>query len=125
LKVIVGGGVAIVSPMADGEASDFADDFNSAIHDGAGWDTVRIKNRITEKFGVSVVTVDGTQPSPALNRLDWALTAIGVPHEVTTIKNGDASTSPPFQAGHLYLVIEHKPLPKKDRVNTPTAGTQE
>jgi hypothetical protein len=124
LKGVSGGGVAIVSPVADGEASDFADDLNSAIHDGAGWETVRIKNRITEKFGVSVVTAEGTPSSPALERLDGALTAVGIPHNLTTVKNGDASTDPAFQTGYLYLVIEHKPLPKKDRVNT-SADTQE
>jgi hypothetical protein len=102
-------GLTIVSPMADGEASDFADDFNSAVQ-SAGWQTLRIANRISIKFGLSVVTVDGTA-LPQTQRLSDALTAIGLPHDVTTVKNGDASTSPAFQAGFLYLVVEHKPLP--------------
>lgn len=106
------GGVAIVSPVVDGEASDFADDFDSAIHN-AHWETLRIKNRITDKFGVSVVTTEGTELS-SIKLLDDALTVIGVPHSVSTVKDGDASTSPPFQHGYLYLVVEHKPLPAKD-----------
>jgi len=107
------GGVAIVSPMADGEASDFADDLDSAIKE-VPWETVRIKNRITDKFGVSIVTAEGTV-LPSIKLLDDALSAISVPHRVTTVKNGDASTSPAFQAGYLYLVVEHKPLPIKGR----------
>ena len=39
---ISGGSLAIVSPMSDAEASDFADDFNSAIQTGANWNTLRI-----------------------------------------------------------------------------------
>jgi hypothetical protein len=104
-------GVAIVSPIVDGEASDFADDFESAIHDGAHWETLRIRNRISLKFGVSIVTAKGTPALPGLKVLDDALTAIGIAHDITTVENGDASTSPQFQAGYLYLVIEHKPLP--------------
>ena len=106
-------GVAIVSPIADGEASDFADDFDSAIKD-ASWETIRIKNRITERFGISVVTATGTS-LPSIKLLDDALTAIGVPHSAATVKDGDASISPAFQAGYLYLVIEHKPLPTKSK----------
>lgn len=111
VKLLSGGneGVAIVSPMADPEASDFADDFDSALQ-AAHWDTLRIRNRISTKFGVAVVTVEGTVLSRT-KRLSDALTSVGIPHDVTTFKAGDASTSPPFQAGYLYLVIEHKPLP--------------
>lgn len=111
----VQGGLAIVSPMADGEASDFADDFDKAIHNGAGWDTLRIKNRITEKYGLSLVTAEGTPPLNTLNVLGNALRAIGISYNVATVKDGDASTSPHFQAGYLYLVVEHKPLPKSSR----------
>ena len=103
-------GVAIVSPITDGEASDFADDLDSAIK-GASWETLRIKNRITEKFGLSVVTATGTA-LPSIKLLDDALTAIGVLHNVSTVKDGDASISPAFQTGYLYLVVDHKPLPQ-------------
>lgn len=105
-------GVAIVSPMMDGEASDFADDFKSAV-ETAHWETLRIVNRISSKFGLAVVTCEGTgEPVLALaKRLDDALNSVGIAHEVTTFKNEDASTSPPFQTGYLYLVVEHKPLP--------------
>jgi hypothetical protein len=116
LAKLLGGvkaGVAIVSPMADGEASDFADDLDSAIK-AASWETVRIKNLITEKFGLSVVTTEGTK-LPSAKLLSDALTAVGILHNVTAVKNGDASISPAFQAGYLYLVVEHKPFPAKDR----------
>jgi hypothetical protein len=102
-------GAAIVSALMDGEASDFADDFDSSFQ-AAHWQTKRIKNLISGKFGVFVVTAEGTS-LPRTKLLSDALTAVGIPHEVTTVKDGDASTSPAFQAGFLYLVIEHKPLP--------------
>ena len=104
-------GLTIVSPVVDPEASDFADDLDSAIHDGAHWETLRIRNRISLKFGVSIVTAKGTPELPESKVLDAALTAIGVAHDITVVENGDASTSPQFQAGFLYLVVEHKPLP--------------
>jgi hypothetical protein len=110
LKGVKGGYIAIVSPITDGEASDLADDFDFAIR-ASGWETLRIKNRITEKFGVSVVTTEGTGNLPGVKLLSDALTTIGVPHDTETVKDGDASTSPPFQKGFLYLIVEHKPLP--------------
>lgn len=105
-------GVAIVTPLMDGEASDFADDFKSAV-EAANWQTVRILNRISGKYGVAVVTCEGTQGPVLLlaKRLSDALSAAGIVHTSETFKDGDASTSPAFQAGYLYLVIEHKPLP--------------
>jgi hypothetical protein len=105
-------GIAIVSPIADGEAADFVDDFNSAFK-GAHWDTLLIPNRITNSFGVSVVTAGGVSPE-RIKRVSDALTSVGVSHNLSTFKNGDASTSPAFQSGYLYLVVEHKPLPKAD-----------
>jgi hypothetical protein len=105
-------GIAIVSPIADGEAADFVDDFNSAFK-AAHWDTLIIPNRITNSFGVSVVTTGGVSPE-RIKRISDALNSIGVSHNVSTFKNGDASTSPAFQSGYLYLVVEHKPLPKAE-----------
>lgn len=114
-KLLTGGGsngAAIVTPMMDGEASDFADDFNSALQ-AANWETMRIVNRISSSFGVAVVTCEGTKEPVLLRakRLSEALSAVGIPHKLETFKDGDASTSPAFQAGYLYLVVEHKPLP--------------
>jgi hypothetical protein len=114
-KLLTGGGpngVAIVTPIMDGEAADFADDFKSAV-ESANWQTARIVNRISSKFGIAVVTCEGTQGPVLLlaKRLSNALSEVGVAHELTTFKDGDASTSPAFQAGYLYLVVEHKPLP--------------
>jgi hypothetical protein len=106
-------GVAIVSAMIDPESSDFADDFDVAIKD-AKWETVRILNRISSKYGVAVLTVEGTI-LPGVKQLGDALTSVGIEHEVIVLKSDDKSinsTSPAFQAGYLYLVVEHKPLPK-------------
>lgn len=103
--------VAILSRVVDTESADFADDLNAALHDGAHWDTVRIRNRLSSRYGVSLGTVSGTRFSAAATRLDRALTAIGIAHDNPTFVLGDASTSPPFQSGFLYLVIEqHPPL---------------
>jgi hypothetical protein len=101
----------VVSAIIDSESSDFADDFDSALN-AAKWKTLRVVNRITRKYGVMVGVVPGTN-RPGAKRLSEALTAIGVLHEDATFKEGDASTSPAFQAGYIYLVIEHKPRIKK------------
>ena len=109
-------GLTIVTPIMDGEAADFADDFKSAV-ESAKWQTLRITNRISSKYGVAVVTCEGT-PEPVLamaKKLSDALSKVGVAHESLTFKNGDASTSPAFQAGYLYLVVEHKPLLPRER----------
>lgn len=106
------GGVAIVSPMADGEAFDFADDFDSALQ-AAHWQTGRIKNHITSRFGVSLLTVEGTA-LPSTKKLSDALTSIGITHDVIILKTNDSTINtivPAFQAGYLYLVINHKPYP--------------
>ena len=107
-----GNGAAIVTPLLDGEAVDFADDFKSAL-ESAGWSTVRIANRISDKYGLAVVTCEGTK-NPALllaKKLSDALTTAGIPHDSEVFKDADASTSPEFHAGYVYLVVEHKPLP--------------
>jgi hypothetical protein len=104
--------IAIVSKVLDTESSDFADDFDSALR-LANWETLRIKNRISSKYGVSLGTATGTPFSPLIKKFSDALTAVGVLHDTTTFAVGDASTSPAFQAGVLYLVIEQKPPPSK------------
>lgn len=101
-------GCAVVSALLDPESSDFADDFDAAFH-GAHWETLRIRNRASAKYGVLVAVVPGGCDRPGAKILSDALTAAGVPHEYVTFKDGDASTSPAFQAGYIYLVIEHKP----------------
>ena len=103
-------GCAVVSAMLDPESSDFADDFNTAIQ-SAGWQTVRYTNRLSTRYGVSIGVALGGAERPGAKVLSDALTAIGIPHEDVTFKDGDATMSPHFQAGHIYLVIEHKPLP--------------
>jgi hypothetical protein len=109
-------GIVIVPAFWDGESSDFADDFNAAIAD-AKWKTFRIKNRATERIGVSLGIVEGTPELDPWHRsiaglrqeVAKALDAIGVPyHDVIFGKSELASTSPPFEPGPIYLVIEHK-----------------
>jgi hypothetical protein len=107
------GGVTIVSPLIDGEALDFADDFDSALQT-AHWKTGRVRSLLTTKFGVAIVTVEGTVLRQT-KQLSDALTAIGVQHEMTTAKEGDGSTGPVYHSGYLYLLIEHKPLPSSVR----------
>ena len=110
LKPTTNSGAFIVTPLMDGEASDYADDFEASLH-AANWQTERIKNLISSKFGVSVVTA-GT-PIPLAKTLSDALTAAGISHDNETVDNGNASMSPAFQTGYLYLVIQHKTLPAK------------
>lgn len=104
------GEIAIVSAVVDGESSDFADDFDSAFK-LARWKTVRIANRITLNRGVSVGTVTGTRSTDA-ERVSNALEVISIPHAKVSFSADDHSTSPWFQSGVLYLVIEHKPDPR-------------
>lgn len=101
--------IAIVSRIVDTESSDFADDFATALHE-AHWESSRIRNRISSKYGVSVGTV-GANSASEVRLLSDALTSIGVPNEVVSFAADDASTSPHFQEHVLYLVIEqHPPL---------------
>jgi hypothetical protein len=105
--------VAIVSTILDGEGSDFADDFDMALK-AAHWQTLKIKNHISDKYGVRLGTVAGTT-LPGTRRLQDALTAIGVPYEQATFSPDDHTISPWFQGGVIYLVIERRPEPKVDR----------
>jgi hypothetical protein len=107
------GGIAIVSALMDGESSDLANDFDAAFT-AAGWKTYKIANRVTTNRGISVGVVTGIDFSD-IQRVRNALTAIGVPHEDVSYAVGDASTSPSFQAGVLYLVVDHKPEVKSQR----------
>jgi len=111
------GNIAVVSPLMDAEASDFANDLEGALKE-AGWSTIRIQNRITSRFGLSIVVTEGTPHFVEINLLQRALSVIDVPHDFEIFKDGDTSTSPQFQKGILYLVVEHKPLPTKAAHNT-------
>jgi hypothetical protein len=110
--------------LLDPDSSDFADDFDSAIHD-AKWKTIRARDRLTRRTGISVGTLEGTPQRDPWNRpiadlkkrIENALTAIDVPFaDVTFGKEDVHSTALEFKRGPIYLVIEHKPP-----VVTPTA----
>jgi len=111
-------GIVVVSALLDTESSDFADDFDAAIN-GAHWKTLRVKNRLTQKTGISLGLVEGTpavdisgRSIPELKqRLANALNSIGVPWNNVTFSGDELhSTNPYFEPGPIYLVIEHKPL---------------
>jgi hypothetical protein len=101
--------IAVVSCIMDPESKDLADDFVSALTT-AHWECFRIINRISSNYGVSVGMVHNNPIAvPEVKLLSDALTEIKVPHNIVPFSEGDASTSPAFQAHILYLVIEHKP----------------
>jgi hypothetical protein len=100
----------VVSPMADPEAGAFADDLARVLRE-AGWETARIRNRITTETGLALGAVSGVRFSPEAELLIAALKDVGVPHRIVEFQDGDASTSPQFKRGFLYLVVEHKPGP--------------
>jgi len=110
LRPISGGSLAIVSPMSDAEASDFADDFNSAIQTGANWNTLRIPAHVEVKtFGVFIGMV-GVSSSARITLLSHALDAIGVAYEIVASgTDGLATISPPVQQRTLFLIVAHKP----------------
>ncbi len=110
-------GIVVVSAMLDNESSDFADDFDVAIQAAKG-KTLRVKNRLTQRTGISIGTLEGTpefdpwkRPIASLKkRIEDALKAIHVPYaDVTFGKDDVHSTDPAFEAGPIYLVIEHRP----------------
>lgn len=110
-------GIVVVSALLDPESSDFADDFSAAIAD-AKWKTLRVKNRLTQKTGISVGTVEGTPELDPWGRhipklresICAALKGIGIAYQDVTFGTDDLhSTNPPFEPGPVYLVIEHKP----------------
>jgi hypothetical protein len=109
-------GIVIVSAAFDGESSDFADDFKSAIP--PKWESLRVRERLTERTGISVGVLEGTpefdpwKRSIAVlkKRVEDALTAIPVSYtDVTFGKDDVHSTNPAFAPGIIYLVVEHKP----------------
>jgi hypothetical protein len=102
--------VAIVSTMLDGEGSDLADDFEAAIRQ-AGWQVQRIKNHISNQHGMRLGSVEGTNLIGTKD-LARALGQIGIQVSAATFRDGDASTSPPFQSKVIYLVIDRKPEPR-------------
>jgi hypothetical protein len=110
-------GIIVVSSFLDSESSDFADDFNTAITD-AKWKTLRLKDRLTQKTGVSLGVLEGTpmldpwgRPIISLKqRVGGALKAIGVSyHDVTFGKDDIKSIGAEFKMGPIYLVVERKP----------------
>jgi hypothetical protein len=107
--------VAIVSTVLDGEGSDLADDLDAAIK-AAHWETLRIRNHISDRRGLRLGTVAGTTLAGTAE-LAHALHASGVQYESASFTAGDATTSPPFQTGVIYLVVERKPEPKSSGID--------
>jgi hypothetical protein len=101
------GVVTIVSSLLNAESSEYANDFHLALSD-AGWKTARIKNRTAPTYGVSIATVEGTEPLEHARWLSDALQAIGVQHEIRLISGQEVTTiSPNFEQGYLYLLIDN------------------
>lgn len=110
-------GIVVVSAFLDSESSDFADDFNAAIAD-AKWKTLRFKDRLTQRTGISLGVLEGTprldpwgRPIIELKqRVGEALTGIGILYNDATFGKDDIhSTGVEFERGPIYLVVEHKP----------------
>lgn len=101
--------IVIVTSFQDSEAADYAEDFESVFR-RAGWETMRIRNHISTKFGLQLGVTEGTLLEGP-KRISAALLSAQIPHQTVSFKDGDASTSPAFQKGVIYLVIEHKPEP--------------
>jgi hypothetical protein len=107
--------IVVVSRLLDKESSDFADDFASAL-DEAHWKSMRVGNRLSSKYGVSIGTVAEMSNAPQTKLLSDALRAIGVPHDIVTLTIGDASMNPHVESHVLYLLIEQHP-PKANQVS--------
>jgi hypothetical protein len=105
------GGATIVSPILDPEATDFGDDLDVALR-AAGWETLRVRNFLTVKTGVSVGSFTGSRPLPGIKRLHEALSAAGIENDEVVIGTDEENTtSPHFQAGYIYLLVKRKPQP--------------
>ena len=109
-------GVVIASRVLDGESRDFADDFDTAIHDKAHWKTLRSPDFLGSEYGVWIATVKGTG-GPEIKLLSDALTSIHIAHDIRTVEgNALNRISSQFQPGVLYLVIgAHPPIPPDDK----------
>ncbi len=103
--------------LSDAEGSDFADDLDSALRE-ADWQTSRIRNRTDGagvRYGVFLGTFDRTKPRDRTNveagkRLHDTLTSVGIKNEETIFEaREEATMSPYFKAGELYLIVAHKP----------------
>ena len=107
---MLGGSLAIVSPISDSEASDFADDFNSAIRTGASWNTMRILDQVGEqKCGVYVGML-GNSSSAQITLLSGALDAIGVSHRIVALRSDEVATTINFLPQRtLFLLVGYNP----------------
>ena len=106
-----------MSGFSHAEGSDFADDLDLALRN-ANWRTSRIRNRtdaVSVRYGVFVGPFDRTQPRDRTNveagkRLHDAPISVGIENEETIFETREEATmSPLFKAGELYLVVAHKP----------------
>jgi hypothetical protein len=102
------GNIVIVSAVTDGESSAFADDFDTVFKE-AGWKTRRYVNRITTESGVQLGTVEGTGGSSEVEEIRKELAAAGLEVKLASFRPDDHTTSPWFEKGVLYLVVNHKP----------------
>jgi hypothetical protein len=103
--------ITVVSHFMDAEASDFADDFRSALA-LAHWNVQRNSTALRIGYGVSIAAANTAfRDTPEVRLLDLALTAAHVPHEMETLTVGATFMNPPIEARGLYLLIEqHPPL---------------
>jgi hypothetical protein len=102
-----GSNVAIVSPLLDPEATDFADDLEAAFR-VAGWHTARIKNHMTADRGLAVGSV-GIAHRKAVVAVRKALSSADVAHKETKVKLGDNTMAPSPEPNVVYLLVRHKP----------------
>jgi hypothetical protein len=102
------GNIVIVSAILDGESSDFANDLND-VFTTSGWKTLRYSNRITEERGILIGTVEGTKDGGEAEEIKEILATVDIEARPSSFKSDDHTTSPWFEKGVLYLVINHKP----------------
>jgi hypothetical protein len=58
---------------------------------------------------IAAVGLNVTELPAQVSLLSSALAAIGVPHQLESLKDGDSSMSPNAQPNVLYLIVEQKP----------------
>jgi hypothetical protein len=116
LRPMLGGSLAIVSPISDAEASDFAGDFDSAIRTGASWNTTRIFDHVGENQCGVFIGMVGNSSSAQIAILSRALDVIGVSHRIGELENNEFEASGNFLPQRtLFLLVGHKLQPLESR----------
>jgi hypothetical protein len=114
--------IAIMYAAFDGEAADFAGDFETAFK-AAGWKPVRIGWDQTGKRGLDIsMLADPSAPNeiptsfmPIVQYVHDTITAVGIPCRIAPLSPDEPISLNKPEKGVLYLIVHHKPEIERNR----------